>query len=137
MMNVALGIWSAHWTTARRVSGEQGWVNKGMVELLVRGVTPAPDPAPSRSAPAQARARRSIQNRYPSTETAVAWSVVKDFALSDASDVSMFLGGPSVNDTSALGFNVATDGELQSLVRPDDRGWRQLLFSGRAGHRDL
>ena len=85
-----------------------GWVNKGMVELLVRGVTPAPDPAPSRSAPAQARARRSIQNRYPSTETAVAWSVVKDFALSEASDVSMFLGGPSVNDTSALGFNVAT-----------------------------
>ena len=77
-----------------------GWVNKGMVELLVRGVTPAPDRTPSRSAPAQARARRSIQNRYPSTETAVAWSVVKDFALSD--------GGPSVNDTSALGFNVAT-----------------------------
>ena len=84
-----------------------GWVNKGMVELLVRGVTPAPDPAPSRSAQAP-RARRSIQNRYPTTETAVAWPILKDFALSDASDVSMFLGGPSVNDTSALGFNVAT-----------------------------
>ena len=85
-----------------------GWVSKGMVELLVRGVTPAPDPTPSRSAPAQARARRSAQNRFPGTETAVAWSILKDFALSDASDVSMFLGGPSVNDTSALGFNVAT-----------------------------
>ena len=83
-----------------------GWVNKGMVELLVRGVTPAPDPAPSRSASAQARARRSIQNRYPSTETAVAWSVVKDFALSD--------GGPSVNDTSALGFSVATTANFNS-----------------------
>ncbi len=83
-------------------------LNNGTVELLVRGLAPAVSPTPSTSAPAQARARRNTQNRYPSTETAVAWSILKDFALSEASDVSMLLGGPSITDTSALGFNVAT-----------------------------
>ena len=41
---------------------------------------------------------------YPHRETTVAWSML---GASEASDLSVILGGRAINDTSTVGFNVA------------------------------
>ena len=81
-----------------------------MVEVLDAGVVREPrtvPTAPSRRGPAQARAVDRQRGTYPGIETTVGWSLLRDSTLGDFSDLAVFLGGPSVNDTSALGVFVA------------------------------
>ncbi len=87
-----------------------GWINRSMVEVLDAGVSREPRPVPTvptRRVPAQARVIDRQRGTYPGIETTVGWSLLRDSSLSDISDLSILLGGPSLNDTSALGVAVA------------------------------
>ena len=84
-----------------------GWINVAMVEPL-RGSVSQPRGVPTAPSQAQTRSAQRRRGLYPGTETTVAWAHLRDSSLSDLSNVLVAFGGPSINDTSALGFSVAT-----------------------------
>ena len=89
-----------------------GRIDRNAVELLPGqlGPTTAPVPIVEQREDVAPQIARAIP--YPRNETTIGWSVLRDQRLSDASDVSVSLGGPSLSSRSRLGLSVATAGNF-------------------------
>ena len=93
-----------------------GWINRAMVEVLDAGAGREPRTVPPAELAPRARSIGRQQGMYPSTETTVGWSLLRDFTLSDASDLSVVLGGPSLADISVFGVYVAATENFTSWL---------------------
>jgi opacity protein-like surface antigen len=63
--------------------------------------------------------------------------VLKDFSLSETSDLSQILGGPSIRSTSKAGFNVAVTGNANSWIGVTFEGGGSFLKQGTEGFENV
>jgi len=93
-------------TRRRSLSGVLFWCCALLVAVPATGQTDSTAPAAHPKAAPQV----FVSGGFPGVETSLTWAVLKDFALSDVSDLRELLGRSSINSTSTMGFNVAVTG---------------------------